>query len=159
MTHKIAVNWLAFLHALSAIPSSVTPPETGNPEIYFLFSSDPLRKSWENILKLATIAFFLFFSTHQGANRPCVLKTRLQIGTLKKAEASMEQACSWGSNPVKSQTASEFYFMNYMTWKTSCLAGCKNLEAFTLRLWAAYAANKCQCGSKVSMNPSVRHHK
>jgi hypothetical protein len=94
MTYKIAVNCLAFLHTLLAIPCSITPPERGNPEIYFLFSSDPLRKSWENILKLATTAFFLSFSTHQSTNRPCVLKANLQSCILKKAEASMEQACS-----------------------------------------------------------------
>jgi hypothetical protein len=94
MTHKFAVNWLACLHTPLAIPSSITPPETGNPEIYFLFSSDPLRKSRENILKLATRAFFLSFSPHHNINRPCVLKAYLQIDTLKKAEASMEQACS-----------------------------------------------------------------
>jgi len=94
MTHKIAVNCLAFLHTLLAIPCSITPPETGKPEIYFLFSSDPLRKSWENILKLATTAFFLSFSTHQSTKQPYVLKAYLQSGTLKKGEASMEQACS-----------------------------------------------------------------
>jgi len=90
-THKIAVNDLAFLHTLLAIPCSITLTETGNPEIYFLFSSDPLRKSWENILKLATTAFFLS-TTHQNTKRPCVLKANLQSGTLKKAESSMEQA-------------------------------------------------------------------
>jgi hypothetical protein len=37
MTHKIAVNWLACLHTLVTIPSSITPPDTGNPEIYFVF--------------------------------------------------------------------------------------------------------------------------
>jgi hypothetical protein len=42
--------------------------------------------------------------------------------------------------------------INCMTWEPLCPGGCKNLEALRiLDLCAAYAANKYQCGSEVSM--------
>jgi hypothetical protein len=158
MAHKIAVNWLACRHTPVAIPSSITPSDTSNPESCFVF----LRPSTQIPGK--------YFKTSHNSFLPVLLNPSQYQSTVCAKSMSTEWYTEEGRSkhgkgiqlrfkPSKSQTASEFCFINYMTWKASCLAGCKNLEAITLRLWEAYAANKCQCGRKVSMNPSVRRHK